>query len=59
MKTETLMELVKKWERDAQDPGYAEEDTPEGRTNAAQRDGRRRGLKQAAEDLRTLVGLLG
>lgn len=58
MNCETLMELASKWERDTVEP-QCEDGSEQGKLHSAEARGHRKALARAADDLRTLVRLLG
>lgn len=58
MKDAILIELAARWERDAKAP-ECEDGHPDAKVGNAEAHGRRQGLRECADGLRMLVGVLG
>lgn len=58
MKDEVLVELARRWERDAAEPGV-EDGSPGAEVNNAKSQGMRETKRECADTLRTLVLILG
>jgi hypothetical protein len=58
MKKEVLLELAARWERDAETP-ETQDGSDEAKIPNAKAAGRREGLRECADGLRSLVELLG